>query len=172
MHNIHTPRNGDRIRRGFLSDLVKGDRRWIRKIMQTVAFTKQLADPLLSTGCRPCCAPIGKCCAERVHLPRLKIWSQFINYDSSLVCLCYQTHDRSSGSDASDSMPLLSSPWPCTKDPTHRRLQFDHCEYGEGRAVEEDEPLAVQLREVHDQGSSCVCGRRQGATDSELSFSA
>ena len=72
MHNIHTPRNGDRIRRGFHSDLVKGDRRWIRKIMQTVAFTKQLADQVLSTGCRPCCAPIGKCCAEKVHLSRLR----------------------------------------------------------------------------------------------------
>ena len=80
MHNIHTPRDGDRVRRGFL---VKGDHHRTRKIMQTVAITKQLADQLLSTGCRPCCAPIGKCCAEREHLPRLKIWSQFINYDSS-----------------------------------------------------------------------------------------
>ena len=49
MHNIHTPRNGDRIRRGFFAALVKGDHRWTRKIMQTVAITKTARGP---TCCR------------------------------------------------------------------------------------------------------------------------
>jgi hypothetical protein len=82
MHNIHTPRDGDRIRRGFL-DLVKGDHRRTRKIMQTVAITKQLADQLRVDWMPTMLCTNRKCCAEKVHLSRLKIWSQFINYDSS-----------------------------------------------------------------------------------------
>ena len=80
MHNIHTPRDGDRRRRGFL---VKGDHRRTRKIMQTVAITKQLADQLRVDWMPTMLCTNRKCCAEKVHLSRLKIWSQFINYDSS-----------------------------------------------------------------------------------------